>query len=130
MSGGGCGFAIHQFGCPHGPSNHSPFVDSPRVHIQSQPSLYGRHVSPVVHARRISTPDGAVSIGCQSSVAIDTSKYYPSRSARSCTFPRSTSVSSPLSRSEEHTSALQSLMRISYAVFCLKKNNTTTIPNS
>src|SRR3546814_1993681 len=26
-------------------------------------------------------------------------------------------------RSEEHTSALQSLMRISYAVFCLNKNN-------
>src|SRR3546814_6100462 len=26
-------------------------------------------------------------------------------------------------RSEEHTSALQSLMRISYAVFCLKKKN-------
>src|SRR3546814_10661506 len=30
-------------------------------------------------------------------------------------------------RSEEHTSELQSLMRISYAVFCLKKNNNTTI---
>src|SRR3546814_7471191 len=33
-------------------------------------------------------------------------------------------------RSEEHTSELQSLMRISYAVFCLKKkktHNTTTI---
>src|SRR3546814_6667027 len=29
-----------------------------------------------------------------------------------------------LSRSEEHTSELQSLMRISYAVFCLKKKNT------
>src|SRR3546814_7905860 len=29
-----------------------------------------------------------------------------------------------LNRSEEHTSELQSLMRISYAVFCLKKNNT------
>src|SRR3546814_18265772 len=28
-------------------------------------------------------------------------------------------------RSEEHTSELQSLMRISYAVLCLKKNNTT-----
>src|SRR3546814_4199346 len=27
----------------------------------------------------------------------------------------------PLERSEEHTSELQSLMRISYAVFCLKK---------
>src|SRR3546814_8394499 len=30
------------------------------------------------------------------------------------------------SRSEEHTSELQSLIRISYAVFCLKKKNTTT----
>src|SRR3546814_7430248 len=29
-------------------------------------------------------------------------------------------------RSEEHTSELQSLMRISYAVFCLKKKNTPT----
>src|SRR3546814_18398175 len=28
-------------------------------------------------------------------------------------------------RSEEHTSELQSLMRISYAVFCLKKNKRT-----
>src|SRR3546814_1246607 len=28
-----------------------------------------------------------------------------------------------LKRSEEHTSELQSLMRISYAVFCLKKQN-------
>src|SRR3546814_1593268 len=29
----------------------------------------------------------------------------------------------PVDRSEEHTSELQSLMRISYAVFCLKKKN-------
>src|SRR3546814_4698853 len=29
----------------------------------------------------------------------------------------------PRNRSEEHTSELQSLMRISYAVFCLKKKN-------
>src|SRR3546814_4409699 len=35
-------------------------------------------------------------------------------------------------RSEEHTSELQSLMRISYAVFCLKKkrNTQTTTPTS
>src|SRR3546814_10857740 len=32
-------------------------------------------------------------------------------------------------RSEEHTSELQSLMRISYAVFCLKKKNKQTITN-
>src|SRR3546814_3606905 len=33
-------------------------------------------------------------------------------------------------RSEEHTSELQSLMRISYAVFCLKKKNTKKKPDN
>src|SRR3546814_7796010 len=33
-------------------------------------------------------------------------------------------------RSEEHTSELQSLMRISYAVFCLKKKNKNIINNT
>src|SRR3546814_7558602 len=33
-------------------------------------------------------------------------------------------------RSEEHTSELQSLMRISYAVFCLKKKKTYTIQSN
>src|SRR3546814_7074879 len=33
-------------------------------------------------------------------------------------------------RSEEHTSELQSLMRISYAVFCLKKNKQQTHKNA
>src|SRR3546814_1818425 len=37
---------------------------------------------------------------------------------------------SPLgARSEEHTSELQSLMRISYAVFCLNKKNTQPMSN-
>src|SRR3546814_2415623 len=35
----------------------------------------------------------------------------------------------PAARSEEHTSELQSLLRISYAVFCLKKKKPTN-PNS
>src|SRR3546814_9978634 len=49
------------------------------------------------------------------------------------TFTPSSRVNSPVSsnalissRSEEHTSELQSLMRISYAVFCLKKKKITT----
>src|SRR3546814_5986816 len=37
------------------------------------------------------------------------------------------SITTP--RSEEHTSELQSLMRISYAVFCLKKKKNTTPKN-
>src|SRR3546814_4303558 len=40
-------------------------------------------------------------------------------SATSCIFSRA------VNRSEEHTSELQSLMRISYAVFCLKKKKYT-----
>src|SRR3546814_162029 len=36
----------------------------------------------------------------------------------------------PEARSEEHTSELQSLMRISYAVFCLKKKNTQHCTNT
>src|SRR3546814_3893597 len=35
-------------------------------------------------------------------------------------------VTDEIDRSEEHTSELQSLMRISYAVFCLKKKKTLT----
>src|SRR3546814_8842427 len=39
--------------------------------------------------------------------------------------PGSIGDCNPYARSEEHTSELQSLMRNSYAVFCLKKTNTT-----
>src|SRR3546814_1558034 len=46
--------------------------------------------------------------------------YFTLRRATSSTGRR------PFDRSEEHTSELQSLMRISYAVFCLKKKNTET----
>src|SRR3546814_9707464 len=40
-----------------------------------------------------------------------------------------TIISDMAGRSEEHTSELQSLMRISYAVFCLKKKNKTKTQN-
>src|SRR3546814_2730866 len=60
---------------------------------------------------------------------------WPSRN--SGTTARSVTIGPPspneiaVVRSEEHTSELQSLMRISYAVFCLKKkNNTITDHNS
>src|SRR3546814_5556859 len=39
---------------------------------------------------------------------------------------RTTSARQRMRRSEEHTSELQSLMRISYAVFCLKKKTIVT----
>src|SRR3546814_3298069 len=48
------------------------------------------------------------------------------RSARNIAPTRRRAITTrTANRSEEHTSELQSLMRISYAVFCLKKKNTT-----
>src|SRR3546814_1918335 len=48
------------------------------------------------------------------------------RSAMRARFCRAPRKRRRATRSEEHTSELQSLMRISYAVFCLKKKKTTT----
>src|SRR3546814_3604446 len=39
--------------------------------------------------------------------------------------PKACTATASITRSEEHTSELQSLMRISYAVFCLKKKKHT-----
>src|SRR3546814_6642041 len=41
---------------------------------------------------------------------------------------REAQLAGEMGRSEEHTSELQSLMRISYAVFCLKKKKTPNKP--
>src|SRR3546814_9807802 len=57
----------------------------------------------------------------------------PGRRADGAARPRQDALRLPVhaaarphaARSEEHTSELQSLMRISYAVFCLKKKNRT-----
>src|SRR3546814_5266893 len=47
----------------------------------------------------------------------------PAHRLRQAACPRSL----PAARSDEHTSELQSLMRISYADFCLKQTNITSI---
>src|SRR3546814_6105937 len=44
-----------------------------------------------------------------------------------CFFTAATMAGRGAIRSEEHTSELQSLMRISYAVFCLKKKNNINV---
>src|SRR3546814_6310698 len=52
--------------------------------------------------------------------AFEIRSYRPSASAQATQHYQWFRVAAPI-RSEEHTSELQSLMRISYAVFCLKK---------
>src|SRR3546814_4200251 len=44
--------------------------------------------------------------------------------------PQNESMLEDYDRSEEHTSELQSLMRISYAVFCLKKKTNNSPPTT
>src|SRR3546814_6283380 len=63
---------------------------------------------------------------CAGLTGVMDSRLPGASSSRPC---RSCSCSRNVLRSEEHTSELQSLMRISYAVFCLKKkkNHTTEI---
>src|SRR3546814_4703462 len=46
--------------------------------------------------------------------------------ARTLAVAHDADLIAPAGRSEEHTSELQSLMRISYAVFCLKKKKNST----
>src|SRR3546814_4179095 len=50
--------------------------------------------------------------------------------SRFCCCQAESRIPNPQSRSEEHTSELQSLMRISYAVFCLKKKKNKTEHNN
>src|SRR3546814_4635424 len=53
----------------------------------------------------------------------------PARVAPARKWRRLNMAGPPSPRSEEHTSELQSLMRISYAVFCLKQKNTESTVN-
>src|SRR3546814_8497296 len=55
------------------------------------------------------------------------SEYIRAQEAAGKTMPAQPGLFGKEGRSEEHTSELQSLMRISYAVFCLKKKNKNNI---
>src|SRR3546814_9208863 len=76
---------------------------------------------------------GHVPAGARSSDWINSSAVIPcwrevlarSRYSRQAVILPSSRNSKTATRSEEHTSELQSLMRISYAVFCLKKKKKT-----
>src|SRR3546814_10320156 len=60
------------------------------------------------------------------------SRHFPGQNLRANTgliiYNTNQAAFSCITRSEEHTSELQSLMRISYAVFCLQKKKRTTKP--
>src|SRR3546814_4972995 len=71
--------------------------------------------------RSVESVDGKVRI----TMSIDRDKRIPAGST--ARIFRKSAIGEP--RSEEHTSELQSLMRITYAVFCLKKKTATHLAN-
>src|SRR3546814_4645462 len=71
-------------------------------------------------ARCFGHPDHGRALGWRSAAGASLA-WLPDRRALA------TGSQARLARSEEHTSELQSLMRISYAVFCLKKKNNLDI---
>src|SRR3546814_2756637 len=66
----------------------------------------------------------------QAEIAKDAHNAKQSPESNNPAGPVSSAVLERLRRSEEHTSELQSLMRISYAVFCLKKKTQNSRKNS
>src|SRR3546814_7318558 len=70
-----------------------------------------------------------IAYGRQSAAAAGGGHALPGRPGRvvlRAALPGGKQLAVLVDRSEEHTSELQSLMRISYAVFCLKKKKDTT----
>src|SRR3546814_8125253 len=82
---------------------------------------------------RLTTTTGPALLSCalmSSMVSVTTTREFPpifsAKLRNFCSLrPQSTTDAPEAARSEEHTSELQSLMRISYAVFCLKKQKKT-----
>src|SRR3546814_6475315 len=88
------------------------------------PNQYGAEAQPILRAYgRLQGWDGVFqyTYAHRADVEPEMNTYFFSMAARTDVLAHM-----PACRSEEHTSELQSLMRISYAVFCLKKKKTIT----
>src|SRR3546814_2383078 len=82
--------------------------------------LSGPDCPPPTKPRKPHTPSGRDARRTDAEQRIHT-RVAPHAKTHPCTIPNES-----MRRSEEHTSELQSLMRNSYAVFCLKRKKTNT----
>src|SRR3546814_8475367 len=97
-------------------------------------AMFLRCIFSQIENGRFSRPDTQASTPCSAKVRFSRSAMRSTSlppSLRSCSRremieARASPLSSAKARSEEHTSELQSLMRISYADFCLKKKKQQT----
>src|SRR3546814_2099006 len=96
-----------------------------RQYVEAMAAMHRLPLEPFV-ARGLTLPEGADEIALAGLHA-----YYPMYARRKTgPQPLVEFAIGWLKRSEEHTSELQSLMRISYAVFCLKQKTNKIIDNS
>src|SRR3546814_1096112 len=92
--------------------------DSMEVHTD-RPGYLGDSACHTAYAKSLSTPEPLeISSMCSAPIC---SASAPIRASHHCRAYCGLAMGCSGVRSEEHTSELQSLMRISYAVFCLKK---------
>src|SRR3546814_6074573 len=88
---------------------------------------FGRRFGAVVaNSARVRSPDRSASAPAKRLLVVTAHSSKFSRLSPLVSSLRNAALRVPIIRSEEHTSELQSLMRISSAVFCLHKKNTTT----
>src|SRR3546814_10586633 len=95
-------------------------LDRHRSELVIGPDASGATAERAVAARRLVWRNGKSEANCSAVTGTVERRRW-----RSMTHGLHSCVSVPSGRSEEHTSALQSLMRISYAVFSLKKKKST-----
>src|SRR3546814_7143751 len=98
--------------------------DKPRPDVKVCQNKYSRQ-SKLVHSGFGASWINVASPPFTRSSRPDVTRYRWSGSAAIVRDRNDTADQTAGTRSEEHTSELQSLMRNSYAVFCLKKNNNT-----
>src|SRR3546814_4535204 len=102
------------------------FIDTATTEIYTYVHTLSRHDAlPIYRPRSRRSGGGGLRDpgGGARSVAGRTARRRRSRHPRGHSAPADAQRTTVKERSEEHTSELQSLMRISYAVFCLKKQN-------
>src|SRR3546814_7176693 len=104
------------------PATNAAAVEAPKLHAALRALWQGhvqhtREYAVAVHAHRASDANAAADavVANAKQIANAVGSFYGGAADAQM-----------LTRSEEHTSELQSLMRISYAVFCLKKKITPT----
>src|SRR3546814_3820662 len=116
-----CWINIMPKGCAHSFHLHPQSVVSGTYYVQTPRGASGLKFEDPRLAQLMAAPPRRSS----APPAMKAHLTYPAKAGHLILFESWLRHEVPASRSEEHTSELQSLMRISYAVFCLKKKKKT-----